>query len=70
LAASWPSRTSEVCTINTSGFDLRQGQRLQTDLGLSAGALVAFADHGVALLQERGHPWRLSDEAKPGGWTT
>jgi len=23
LAASWPSRTSEVCTINTSGFDFR-----------------------------------------------
>ena len=23
LAASWPSRTSEVCTINTFGFDFR-----------------------------------------------
>jgi predicted esterase len=23
LAASWSSRTSEVCTINTSGFDFR-----------------------------------------------
>lgn len=23
LAASWPTRTSAVCTINTSGFDFR-----------------------------------------------
>jgi hypothetical protein len=36
LAASWPTRTSEACTINTSGFDFRQGHQLASIVTLSS----------------------------------
>ena len=71
-SSGWPHRGRPAPQRSAPSIrpDLICGRDSGYKLISSAGALVAFADHVVALLQERGHPWRLSDEAKPGGWTT
>ncbi len=38
--------------------------------GLTEAERYAVADHVVAQLKERGDPWRLDDEAKPGSAPT
>jgi hypothetical protein len=38
--------------------------------GLTVAERYAVADHVVAQLKERGDPWQLDDEAKPGSAPT
>ena len=48
-AASLPSRSSEDCTINTSGFDFRQGFAMLRELGIiliAADSPSSFLDDG------------------------
>jgi len=48
-------------------FALRRARKIVRGLkeGLTEDERYAVADHVVSQLQERGDPWRLSEEARP-----
>jgi hypothetical protein len=49
-------------------FALRRARKIVRGLqqGLTEDERIAVTDHVVAQLTERGDPWRLNEEAKPG----
>jgi len=53
-------------------FALRRARKIVGGLkeGLNEDERFAVADHVISQLKERGDPWRLSDEAKPGSGPT
>ncbi len=53
-------------------FAIRRAVKIVRGLkpGLTEAERYAVADHVVAQLKERGDPWRLDEEAKPGSAST
>jgi hypothetical protein len=68
---SWSMTRGDVLKYAIA-FALRGASKVVRGLrhGLSETERYAVADHVVAQLKERGDPWRLSDEAKPGSAPT